>query len=1146
MDDKSSAFGMNPDQINKLLSWPLGNDVEGTPTVSLEPFAEGPGGQIGRYKLLRVLGEGGMGIVYLAEQMQPVRREVALKIIKPGMDSKRVLARFETEEQALAIMEHPHIARVYDAGLAPSGRPYFVMEHVKGIPITEHCDRYNLSIENRLQLFLHVCEAIQHAHQKGIIHRDLKPSNILVVVQDDEAIPKVIDFGVARAISQPLTERTLCTEQGQLIGTPEYMSPEQADLNNQDLDTRTDIYSLGIVLYELLAGVLPFDAETFRTGGIEHIRQVICQEDPKTPSTRLNKTSANESVESARRRRTDPRTLQRKLRGDLDWIALRALEKDRTRRYATVEALAVDIQNHLTHQPVAAAPPALRYRAGKFARRHRQALAALAMMVLVLAGVLLAVWTSVRTVREHAYVESLVHRRSLADAHMLIGNQKYDEAVTKIEPLLRSKYVGRQARLAHAQIRLEQKDFAAAITELEDLVGEPSGHDETTGQAHAMLANIYYEGDPCAPGQPGDYHQLWKEHREQAEELIGNTAVYQFLRARATPNVQEALTLLARALELDRQHYDSLRERAYIYQGQHDCYDMAMDAACMITIQPRNPQGYDLKAVALREMGRPQEALPNHNAAIELSPDDPDLYEERRETYLRMQQYELALQDAQKCAQLRPNEPSYFYKPFLVYTAMGQYDQAAEHFARFMASPAASRGYDPDNLPNNTSLYFHLFSSRHVFESLRAGRPWHGSSPPPHSAPYAVANEADSSYRWWSREARSIISTGFDPSWSPDGTKLAYSQGLHTGSVVAVFDLTSGRIQLLISPGRSPAWSPDGRYVAFVKDRWLLPPKQLGHLNCLDWIMDGETPRHAEEVWVVDMVNRQVHRIGAGTNPHWGGRSRRLYFYDAADNTLYSISVEDRTSRPLSILTDCGSPRPRVSPDERYVADCKVRELRIVDLTSKEVIASWTAPPVCRDALLAQWSPDGSEISIGSFIASEMGLWIYDLRTRTAAKLLPGQVATACWSPDRRYLAACLGPPFVQVWLADVTPDRPTTESFDSVQTFQEHSHWLIEKLNREIEADPALIYAYDQRADCGLWTGDEKASEYLDEFDRVLTTYSAEACASRAKRILDWPPQQRDRLLPMAALLARKAAAKEPETADYRTLVHRVLERQP
>jgi serine/threonine protein kinase len=227
-----------------------------------------PGDEIGPYKLMSILGEGGCGIVYLAEQSQPIRRQVALKVIKPGMDSKQVIARFEAEQQALALMEHPHVARVHDAGLTPGGRPYFVMEYVQGIPITEHCDEHKLTVEERLRLFLHVCEAVQHAHQKGIIHRDLKPSNILVTMEDQEAVPKVIDFGVARAISQPLTEHTLYTEQGQLVGTPEYMSPEQADESNQDIDTRTDVYSLGVVLYELLAGVLPFDRKAFRRGAL--------------------------------------------------------------------------------------------------------------------------------------------------------------------------------------------------------------------------------------------------------------------------------------------------------------------------------------------------------------------------------------------------------------------------------------------------------------------------------------------------------------------------------------------------------------------------------------------------------------------------------------------------------------------------------------------------------------------------------------------------------------------------------------------------------------------------------------------------------------------------------------------------------------
>jgi non-specific serine/threonine protein kinase/serine/threonine-protein kinase len=324
------------------------------------------------------------------------------------MDSKRVMARFEAEEQALAMMEHPHVARVYDAGLTGSGRPYFVMEYVKGIPITEHCDKYKLTVEERLRLFLHVCEAVQHAHQKGIIHRDLKPTNILVSIEGNESVPKVIDFGVARAVSQQLTEKTLYTEQGQLIGTPEYMSPEQADLNNQDIDTRTDIYALGVVLYRLLAGVPPFDPQTLQAAGIEHMRKVICEEEPKTPSTRLSKTSVKESTESARRRRTSIRALQRRLHGDLDWIALKAIEKNRTRRYGSAGELAADIQRHLNHEAVLAGPPSTIYRIEKFAQRNRALVTGVAAVLIVLiVGVVVSSVLAVGQARARAEAQAV-------------------------------------------------------------------------------------------------------------------------------------------------------------------------------------------------------------------------------------------------------------------------------------------------------------------------------------------------------------------------------------------------------------------------------------------------------------------------------------------------------------------------------------------------------------------------------------------------------------------------------------------------------------------------------------------------------------------------------------------------------------------
>jgi WD40 repeat protein/serine/threonine protein kinase len=369
MREEDSTFGAEPQHLDRLISLGLEGCEEANAPAG--PQMEGPGGWIGRYQLRHILGEGGMGIVYLAEQTEPVKREVALKIIKPGMDSRRILARFEAEQQALALLEHPHVAHVYDAGLAPSGRPYFVMEYVKGIPITEHCDKYRLTVEQRLRLFLHVCEAIQHAHQKGIIHRDLKPSNILVVIQDQEMIPKVIDFGVARAVSQPLTDRTLYTEQGQIIGTPEYMSPEQAEMTSQDIDTRSDIYSLGAVLYELLTGVLPFESDTLRRGSPDHLRQVIREHDPKTPSARLSGLTPEDSRRIAQHRQVDGIGLRRTLRGDLEWIVMKCLEKDRTRRYETANELAMDLKRHLANEPVVARPPTVGYRLRKAWRRNR-------------------------------------------------------------------------------------------------------------------------------------------------------------------------------------------------------------------------------------------------------------------------------------------------------------------------------------------------------------------------------------------------------------------------------------------------------------------------------------------------------------------------------------------------------------------------------------------------------------------------------------------------------------------------------------------------------------------------------------------------------------------------------------------------------
>lgn len=388
-----------------------------------ESVSERPGTVIGPYRLLQQIGEGGMGTVFMAEQTQPVQRKVALKVIKPGMDSKQVIARFEAERQALAMMDHVNIARVLDAGTTEAGRPYFVMELVHGVPITKYCDDNRLTPRQRLELFVPVCQAIQHAHQKGVIHRDVKPSNVLVTLYDGQPVPKVIDFGVAKATEQRLTERTLFTQYGALVGTPEYMSPEQAEMSALGVDTRSDIYSLGVLLYELLTGSTPLTHQRMKHAAYAEILRLIKEEEPPRPSTRLSD-SGEALVAISAQRHTEPAKLTKLVRGELDWIVMKTLEKDRSRRYETAKDFAADVQRYLNDEQVLACPPSAWYRFRKLARRNRRALVTASVFVvaaLVGVGALavstVLVWKANEELKESVERERLAVERERREAY---------------------------------------------------------------------------------------------------------------------------------------------------------------------------------------------------------------------------------------------------------------------------------------------------------------------------------------------------------------------------------------------------------------------------------------------------------------------------------------------------------------------------------------------------------------------------------------------------------------------------------------------------------------------------------------------------------------------------------------------------------
>jgi WD40 repeat protein/serine/threonine protein kinase len=497
-------------------------DPKPATSVQEQKSTEQPGTVIGPYKLLQQIGEGGMGTVYMAEQNEPVRRMVALKIIKPGMDTREVIARFEAERQSLALMDHSHIAKVFDAGATESGRPYFVMELVKGVPITKYCDELNLSIRERLELFVPVCQAIQHAHHKGIIHRDIKPSNVLVAMQDGKPIAKVIDFGVAKALHQKLTKRTMMTAFGAVIGTFDYMSPEQAELSALDIDTRSDVYALGALLYELLTGTTPFDHQRLQTAAFDEIRRIIREEEPPRPSTRLSTLGADLSAVSAKRK-SEPGKLSAFIRGDLDWIVMKALEKDRVRRYESANAFAADVRRFLSEEAVEACPPSTWYRFRKLVRRNKAAATTVGLVAATL--VLGIVGTTFGLVRAMDAEADALAARDEEARHRLAAQDNAARAKANANLAAKQEQLARvQAKLAEEHRQTAEK--ARQLAEANESKAESQRYVANIVTAHAAwefgspLARVHLFLNQCPPGLRGWEHNFVYSLTKQEQQTL--------------------------------------------------------------------------------------------------------------------------------------------------------------------------------------------------------------------------------------------------------------------------------------------------------------------------------------------------------------------------------------------------------------------------------------------------------------------------------------------------------------------------------------------------------------------------------------------------------------------------------------------------
>jgi serine/threonine protein kinase/tetratricopeptide (TPR) repeat protein len=1002
-------------QVDALLRWDreAGGfmdlpDRDPNATREAPPVPDMTGTEIGRYRLLEKIGEGGMATVYMAEQRHPICRRVALKIIKLGMDTKQVIARFEAERQALAMMDHPNIATVLDAGTTETGRPYFVMELVRGLPITKFCDTNNLTTRERLELFVSVCHAVQHAHQRGIIHRDIKPTNILVTLHDGRPVPKVIDFGIAKALNQRLTEKTIFTRYSQMIGTPEYMSPEQAEMSGLDVDTRTDVFSLGVLLYELLAGATPFDSEYLLSKGYGEMQRIIREEEPTRPSTKVS-TLGEALPDVAKHRKVAPEALGRLMRGDLDWIVMKTLEKDRTRRYETVHSLAEDVERHLRNEPILASSPGAIYRLRKFLRRNRTKVVTWSAVAVIIVGLLLVPSAYLRFRTERIRSD---HVRTIAVVEDLVTSGDYERALAEVKPVLSSRFVGPEAGLLNARILLELQSPDASVEQLHKLLNERS---EITANAHFLLARIYLESTARDPHMK-DKAEV---HLQLGEQLLPRTAEAYLLRAVVAQTVEGTLRWLEEALQLDPANYDAHRARALTCFALGEYRDMETEASIMIGSQPRNPTGYSLRAISRRELALAQndsgllnKALADYNLAISLTSSHDsrlaDLRDQRHRTLMRMGKYDDALADMQACLEMQPRNAAYHFDLFCVLLALGQYEVAQTEYDSILKS----------GLMN--PMHFDSLAAKYVSDSLWSKGSWHPQDKPPVGKAFEGMYAAARQYRQLAERARRVVPEGFHPSFSPDGAQLAYSRGVLGASGIEILHLGTGKTRLLTVPGKDPAWSPDGQYILYVRDRQFLSVQDLtspGEEKPQTW--------EPEEVWIIRADGTERPRfLAKGGWPNWSAEPKKFYYHSRLDKMVYSMSTDPNHANPKKVFA-CETQFPVVSPDGKYIAftEKKTGTFKIVDLTDGSEAASWSELGANGISVIS-WSADERRLATGSYWQG--GLWVYDMDAKQATRIVDGSFAWCAWSsPDmsRMVIEHVFGSLHHEIWIADVVKD---------------------------------------------------------------------------------------------------------------------------